>query len=45
MMKLKSYGEGMADFRTALWVGFWLYILQAGEPSLLGAVIGWIGRQ
>lgn len=32
------------ELTTALWVAFWLYILQAGEPSLLVALIGWIGR-
>lgn len=44
-MRFKIYHEGLIDFRTAFWIAFWLYILQAGEPSLLAAVIEWIGRQ
>jgi hypothetical protein len=43
-MKIKGYREGMMDFRTALWIAFWLYILQAGKPDLLTAIIDWIGR-
>jgi hypothetical protein len=43
-MRIKGYREGSLDLRTALWVAFWLYILQSGNPSVLDAVIAWIGR-
>lgn len=43
-MKFKSYHEGAADFRAWLWVAFWLYIVQAGDPDLLTVIIEWIGR-
>ena len=36
--------EGKVDTRTALWVSFWLYILQAGEPDLLDALVKLVGR-
>ena len=39
-----KWGERTVDFRTALWVAFWLYVLQVGDPNLLDAVISWIGR-
>jgi hypothetical protein len=32
------------DVKTAMWVVFWLTVLTAGEPDLLSAVVGWIGR-
>ena len=39
-----KWGERTVDFRTALWVAFWLYVLQVGDPNLLDAVVSWIGR-
>ena len=32
------------NLKTALWVSFWLYILQTGSPSALTAIIQLIGR-
>ena len=33
------------DLTTALWVSFWAYILQAGNPDLLDVIIQWIAQQ
>ena len=33
-----------ADIKTALWISFWLAVLTAGQPDLLDAIIGLIGR-
>ena len=43
-MKYKSYHDGAVDLSTALWVSFWLFILTTGDPDVLDAVIGLIGR-
>lgn len=43
-MRIKGWREGTLDFRTTLWVCFWLFILTTGEPDLIDAVTAWIGR-
>ena len=42
-MRWTNFHAGV-NLNTGLWVAFWLYILQAGDPSLLIAIIEWIGR-
>lgn len=29
---------------SAIWAAFWLLVLTAGEPDLLGAVVRWVER-
>ena len=43
-MKLRS-DKDILDFRTALWVSFWLFVGTKGTPDLIDALIAWIGRQ
>jgi hypothetical protein len=32
------------DISSAIWAAFWLLVLTAGEPDLLGALVGLIER-
>ena len=31
-------------YSTALWIAFWMYILQAGEPDLLSVAVAFLSR-
>jgi hypothetical protein len=42
-MKIRD-GKDMLDFRTALWVAFWLVIIFTGDPDMHDAILAFIGR-
>ena len=35
---------GSREMVAAIWAAFWLLVLTAGEPDLLGAVVRWVER-